>query len=228
MGVLGIKSLGGLRKTDLFGGVGLEDLEDYQHCFTEYRFNRKEIVFSPGKFHKSILLILEGKVRVYLSYPQGKEFTLTILTAGDVYSGHTRAFGQALEPVKIAAIPMEVFKEMLVKVPNLVLGLAGVLGDALKGSMDVIESLVFEEAGVRLISLLLEWARNSGTKTDQGIVIRLTFTREEIASMIGSSRQTLANLFKDLTLKGLIKVQQKNLIIKDIDGLKKYRQPADN
>lgn len=228
MGVLGIKSLGGLRKTDLFGGVKLEDLEDYQHCFTEYRFNRKEIVFSPGKFHKSILLILEGKVRVYLSYPQGKEFTLTILTAGDVYSGHTRTFGQALEPVKIAAIPMEVFKEMLVKVPNLVLGLAGVLGDALKGSMDVIESLVFEEAGVRLISLLLEWARNSGTKTDQGIVIRLTFTREEIASMIGSSRQTLANLFKDLTLKGLIKVQQKNLIIKDIDGLKKYRQPADN
>ncbi|AEG59135.1 Crp/Fnr family transcriptional regulator [Desulforamulus ruminis] len=198
----------------------MEKLKEYQDFFTEYSFTRKEMVFFPGKFPSSILLILKGKVRVYLSYPHGKEFTLTILSPGDVYSGHTRTFGQALEPVSMASIPMEVFKEMLQKMPNLVFGLVGVLGDALRGSMDVIESLVFEEADVRLISLLLEWARHNGKPVPRGVEIKLDFTREEIASMIGSSRQTLNNLFRNLMNEQLIEVQNKSILIKDLDRMR--------
>lgn len=203
----------------MFEGVQLIKLRQYQEFFQEYRFERKEIVFSPGKYPQSIFLVLEGKVRVFLSYSQGKEFTLTVLQPGDVYSGHTRAFGQALSTVKLALIPTTVFKDMLVTVPGLVFGLVTVLGDALKGSIDVIESLVFEEAGVRLTSLIKEWALNSGTSTDEGILITLDFTREEISSMIGSSRQTLATLLKELSKSGVIDVKQKTLIVKDLEGL---------
>jgi len=207
----------------LFGSIQLEDLQEYQHYFTEYSFARKEVVFYPDKYNQFILLVLEGRIRVYLSYPMGKEFTLTILNPGDVYSGHTRTFGQAMEPVKVLAIPMNVFKDMLKKIPNLVFGLAAVLGDALKGSMDVIERLVFEEARVRLTSLLIDWAREHGVSTREGIVIKLDLTREEIASIIGSTRQTLANLFKDLTSQGFLEIQHKNILIKDIQGLKNYQ-----
>lgn len=197
----------------------MDKISQYQEFFQEYRFDRKEIVFSPGKYPKSIFLILEGKVRVFLSYYQGKEFTLTVLKPGDVYSGHTRAFGQALTAVKLVMIPLTVFKDMLVSVPGLVFGLVTVLGDALKGSIDVIESLVFEEAGVRLAYLIREWAQQSGISTDEGILIDLNLTREEISSMIGSSRQTLATLLKQLLNAGLVEIRQKNLIVYDLEGV---------
>lgn len=207
---------------DLFEGVQLKYIRQYQEFFQEYSFERKEIIFSPGKYPKSIFLVLKGKVRVFLSYHQGKEFTLSVLQPGDVYSGHTRAFGQALSAVKLAMIPINVFKDMLISVPGLVFGLVTVLGDALKGSIDVIESLVFEEAGVRLTSLIREWAQQSGTSTDEGILITLDFTREEISSMIGSSRQTLATLLKELSNAGLIEINQKNLIVKDLEGITNF------
>ncbi|SFR16458.1 Crp/Fnr family transcriptional regulator [Desulfoscipio geothermicus] len=207
---------------DLFEGVQLNNIRQYQEFFQEYSFERKEIIFSPGKYPKSIFLVLKGKVRIFLSYPQGKEFTLSVLQPGDVYSGHTRAFGQALSAVKLAMIPINVFKDMLISVPGLVFGLVTVLGDALKGSIDVIESLVFEEAGVRLTSLIREWAQQSGTSTDEGILITLDFTREEISSMIGSSRQTLATLLKELSSAGLIEIKKKTLIVKDLEGVTNF------
>ncbi|MTI79275.1 MAG: Crp/Fnr family transcriptional regulator [Firmicutes bacterium] len=207
---------------DLFDGVQLQKLQEYQDHFIISNFQRKETIFYPGKYPQSIFLVLEGKVRVFLSYSEGKEFTLTVLESGDVYSGHTRAYGQALSDVKLAIIPVDVFKEMLVNVPGLVFGLVTVLGDALKGSINVIESLVFEEAGMRLTSLLAEWAQQSEQVSDQGIIVRLEFTREQIASMIGSSRQTLATLLKELSNANYIEVRQKVLVIKDLYNLKNF------
>ncbi|WP_238456732.1 Crp/Fnr family transcriptional regulator [Desulforamulus aeronauticus] len=217
-----IKELAHLKSVDLFSGVQLEALNKYQDYFQEFVFDRKETILSPGKFDRSILLVVEGKIRIYLAYPQGKEFTLTILHPGDVYSGHTRAFGQALDKVRLITIPIEIFKEILSSMPNLVFNLVAVLGDALKGSMDVIEGLVFEEAGMRFTSLLAEWSRNSGVRTDDGIVIDLNLTREEIASMIGTSRQTLATIIKELTSKKLIQLASKKIIIKDISIVSNY------
>ncbi|MBO8138421.1 MAG: Crp/Fnr family transcriptional regulator [Desulfotomaculum sp.] len=210
------------KNINLFESVSPEQIKQYQPYFQERSFKRKDIIFYPGKYPQFIFFILQGKLRVFLSYAEGKEFTLTVLEAGDVYSGHTRAYGQALSDIKLALIPVEIFKEMLVDIPGLVFDLVAVLGDALKGSINAIESLVFEEAGMRLTSLLMEWARQSGQVTDEGIFLKLDFTREEIATMIGSSRQTLATLFKELSKAGLIKLKQKDLIIKDLQGLNKF------
>ncbi|WP_304544567.1 Crp/Fnr family transcriptional regulator [Desulforamulus aquiferis] len=198
-----------------------KEIKKYRKYFQELIFNKKDIVFYPGKYPNSIFLILDGKVRVFLNYNLGKEFTLTVLESGDVYSGHTRAFGQAITDVKIALIPIEVFRAMLTDLPGLVFGLVNVLGDALKGSIDVIEGLVFDEAGMRLIALLQEWSRD-GETTDEGILIRLELTREEMSSMIGSTRQTLANIFKELSRAGLVELKQKKLLIKDFEGLKAF------
>ncbi|MDO7788538.1 Crp/Fnr family transcriptional regulator [Desulforamulus aquiferis] len=205
----------------MFGVVQPKEIKKYRKYFQELIFNKKDIVFYPGKYPNSIFLILDGKVRVFLNYNLGKEFTLTVLESGDVYSGHTRAFGQAITDVKIALIPIEVFRAMLTDLPGLVFGLVNVLGDALKGSIDVIEGLVFDEAGMRLIALLQEWSRD-GETTDEGILIRLELTREEMSSMIGSTRQTLANIFKELSRAGLVELKQKKLLIKDFEGLKAF------
>lgn len=217
-----IKELGHLRSVDLFSGVKLEKLNKYQSYFQEYVFDRKETILFPGKFDRSILLVVEGTVRIYLSYPHGKEFTLTILQPGDVYSGHTRAFGQALDKVRLITIPTELFKEILSNVPELVFNLVAVLGDALKGSMDVIEGLVFEEAGMRFTSLLADWSRSFGVATEDGIVIDLNLTREEVATMIGTSRQTLATIIKELSSKNLIQLAPKKIIIKNLNSLSNY------
>jgi len=178
---------------------------------------RKNIAENPNY----IGLLLSGRVRVYLSYPNGKEFTLTVLEPGDVYSGHTRAFCSALEDSEVALIPLKTFKAMLTEIPTFSLNVIAVLGDALKNSINVIENLAFRDVNERLLSYLLDIAEEKGMPTDQGLQIKFGLTHEEIATMIGCTRQTVSLFFNNLQKEGLLTVHKGKITIHDLAALEK-------
>ena len=146
----------------LLDGLSGEKLKEFIKGFKEIHLKKKEMAFAPGRYPKDIFLIIRGRIKVFLTYPDGNEFILTLLEPGDIFSGHTRAFGQALEDSVMLLIPIDTFRELLIRYPELMYGLIRVLGDALKHSLDVIERMVFMEAKIRLANLLYHWALNRG------------------------------------------------------------------
>jgi len=216
-----LRSFGLIRNNKLLGGLSQEQLREFAASFKEVRFKKKEMAFSPGRYSREIFLITEGRIKVFLTYPDGKEFILTLLEPGDIYSGHTRAFGQALEDSVMLLVPLHTFQKMLVKYPELTSSLVRVLGDALKHSLDVIERLVFMESRDRLAKLLYQWACSRGVPRDGGVLVNTGLTRDELASLIGATRQTLATLIKDFEGRQVIKVYKRSIFVRDLEALKR-------
>ena len=216
-----MRNITNIKSVPLFRELPSTVLEAYLSQCSHRTYKKKTVAFNIAENPGYICLLLNGRVRVYLSYPNGKEFTLTVLEPGDIYSGHTRALCSALEDSEVALIPFQTFKTILAETPAFSLSVIKVLGDALKNSINVIENLAFRDVNERLLSYLLSIAEVKGVSTDNGLQIKFGLTHEEIATMIGSTRQTVSLFFNNLQKEGLLTVQKGKITIHDLAALKK-------
>ncbi|HHW15605.1 MAG TPA: Crp/Fnr family transcriptional regulator [Firmicutes bacterium] len=187
--------------------------------FREQRFSKKAILYPPDTGENLVFMVKSGRVRVYLAYDD-KEFTLSILEAGDVYSTHTRAFIQAMEDTNILVTDIHDFKNIINEFPAFGLNVIKVLGDLLKNSFTIIGGLVFKDTCLRLAEFLVQAAKDRGITGQQGIKLELGLTTEEIAMMLGATRQTVSVLLNDLRKSGILeRVNQRTLLIRDLRKL---------
>lgn len=197
---------------------------EYSHLlqtFREKKFKKKEIIFSPNHDENLVLLVKKGRIRVYLACDE-KEFTLSILEAGDIFSTHTRAYTQALEDCELLIAPLDHFGRIMTQHPTFTLTVIKVLGDLLKNSITIINGLVFKEAHQRLAEFLVHAAEDKGRETENGIILELGLNSEQIAMLVGTTRQTVSILLNDFYKSGfLIKLDRRTIIIKDLKQLKK-------
>ena len=219
MQVLILKIFGKLQGTHLFSQLPESVVTQYfSHCHTR-RFRKKEELFGPEEHSDYIYLVIQGRIRVYLRYPNGKEFTLTILEPGAAYSGHTRAFGQALADGEIIFLPVQSFRKLLMEVPLFAMSVISVLGDSLKNSINTIESLVFKEVNKRLYQFVYSLALAGGGQETVPFQINLGLTHQQIATIVGSTRQTVNAFFNNLQKEGLITLAKDRLIIQNFNEI---------
>lgn len=184
-----------------------------QDCIRK-KGKKKEILFGEKEAPDYIYLVIQGKVRVFLNYPNGKEFTITYLERGGVYSGHARGYGMAMtSETEIALIQVKVFKRIMEDNPAFMLSVMAVLGEALKNTVNIIENLAFREVEDRLRHFLLQSMERNGKKTQEGILLEIEFTQEEIATTIGCTRQTVSTQLKQLVTEGVIRIRNRRIMI---------------
>lgn len=188
----------------------------FNQCVTR-RYGKKEEVFVQDERVEYIYLVISGQIRVYLSYPNGKEFTLVLLGDGDVYSGHTRASAQALTESEVCLIPVEVFRKLLAEVPAFAANVIAVLGDALKNSMNIIESLVFKEANKRLYEFLYCRIQQAALPDGESARIKLGLNHQQIGTMVGSTRQTVNAFLNNLQKEGVISVNKDTITVNNLN-----------
>lgn len=192
-----------------------------QGIFHERNFGKKQIISMPGHEEDLVILVKSGRVKVFLSY-EDKEFTLSILEKGDVFTTHTRAFTQALDDnTAILMTSTRQFGQALVTLPQLSLIMVKVLGDLLKNSITIINGLVFKEAHSRLAQFLVQAAEDKAQFVEGQLKLNLGLNVEEIAHIIGASRQTVSLMLNDFYKAGILeKESRQTLIIKNMESLK--------
>ncbi|SIO34724.1 Crp/Fnr family transcriptional regulator [Halodesulfovibrio marinisediminis] len=146
-----------------------------------------------------VFIVKEGRLRVFLS-AEGKEFTLSILEPGDIYTCHTGTFVQALTPGLLLTTSIPVFHAYMRDIPQVSKVMVRILGNMLKSSFGIIDGLVFGDASTRLTDFLLSIAKDEGGKQ----VARLGMTGEQLAQHIGSTRQTASTLLNDMVRSGIL------------------------
>jgi CRP-like cAMP-binding protein len=166
-------------------------------------YSKGAYLSQPGHEENLIFIMASGRVRVYLGYEE-KEFNLGILTKGDIYSTHTRTFVQALEDIEILVTDVATFRRKMVKDPEVTAAMVRVLGNILKTSFSIIDGLVFKDANSRLVALLAGEARKHGVESEAGINVSIDLSVEQLARLVGSSRQTVSTLLGDLVRAGLL------------------------
>ncbi|BCR03153.1 transcriptional regulator [Desulfuromonas versatilis] len=184
--------------------------------FKEQRYAKKTIVCTPYDEGNRLFIVKSGRLRVFLSY-EDREFTLALLEPGDIFSTHTRAFAEALEESVVLLGNTLQFQQKIVESPEITLVMVKVLGELLKNSITIIEGLAFKDARQRLLDFLVSATEDRGQLHPEGVSVELGLTTEEIALLVGTTRQTISTLLNDLIKSEVLeKLDRRTLLIRDI------------
>ncbi len=215
-----------LRKIPLLDGVSSEQLERLASAVTVRELPRRQVVYLPGDPGQTVYFIYGGRVKCSKVTRDGKELTMAYRSAGQLFGelalidGAPRdEMAEAVTSAIIFDIPCELFRETLASDGVLALRFAMLMAERRKAIEIKLERLVFKDVQAKLAALLLELAEEYGAPGDDGIHIDLKVTHQEMANLIGSTRETISLTLAQFKKRGLLDFHGRTVVVRDRDGL---------
>ena len=212
-----------LRSELAFCDLHRDALASFEAARSNSVYPKGSILFVEGQVPRGVYLICTGRAKLSTCSSDGKTLITRIAEAGEVLGASATISGrphevtaETLSPCQIAFIKDKQFLQLLEQNPEICLRLAQHLSNNYYTAHEQVRSLgLSHSAGERLARLLLSWAAQSGVEIEKGIRIKLTLTHEEIAQLIGTSRETVTRLFSSLKGKQIVEVRGSTLVIRD-------------
>lgn len=185
-------------------------------------------VFSQGEHHEGIFIIRRGQIRVYYTAPSGREITLAYWTPGhfiggpEISGGGVHMWsGVAIDESEITALSGAALQRLLARVPNFALALIDGLIAKGKCYSSMAQMLGTRSVIERLAQYLLNMSELYGVADGDSIVIRRKVTHDQIAAMVGSTRQWVTMMLKRFQAKRIIAIDGSTIRITRLDLLEK-------
>jgi len=213
-----------ISKIPFFGGLNWKEIQKIDPYFQEYKFRRNKYLFWEGDSASKLYVIKSGRVRLLKTAASGREMVLEVMVPGQICGGTTlfgdthRSSAQAVEATVAYGMSTESYDEILKKFPKVARGIIDYLGGKLMDAHDVIISLVSSKVESRIASVIVRLCENHGTETDDGILINIRLTRQDIADIVGSTVETTIRTISKFQKQGLIATVSGRLLVKDLDA----------
>lgn len=196
-----------------------------KHFFHYYKKN--EYIYFEDEPSKYIYLIASGRVKVGSYKEDGKEVVKAILSTGEIFGELALAgeekrqdFAQALDDnTSICSMSIIDMQKLMANNQPLNLKIIKLIGMRIKKLERRIDSLVFKDARSRIVEFLRDMALEKGKKVGYEIMFKNYLTHKDIASLTGTSRQTVTTVLNDLKDKNLINFDRRRFLIRDLDKL---------
>jgi len=208
-----------------FSGINLldelakEELADLRAVFHEKTYPKGTTIYAPDEKENLVFVISSGRVRIYLGY-EDKEFSLAILNPGDLYATHADCFIEAFDDCTLLVADVHSVKTVMDRVPMFTRTMVRVLGNILHNSFSIIGGLAFKDIHERLIDYILSEARTMPRSENGGVHISLGLTMEQLAQLMGASRQTISTLLNEIVRQGLMEKEGRGkYYIPDVSAL---------
>ncbi len=218
-----------LRKVFLFGPLSDQELNLIEGLILHRDYPKGSYIITEGEPGEALFIILSGRVKIFKNSPDGREQILNILRGGSVFaevvlfdSGGYPASAQALEDTALGMLRTRDMEVMLEKHPILAIKLLRIMSARLRRAQGLIGDLALQDAYGRLAALLLRAAWQQGRKTEEGIEIDLPLTRQELASMVGTTRETVARILSRFQREGVLRVQKHKITIHSREKLREW------
>jgi CRP/FNR family transcriptional regulator, cyclic AMP receptor protein len=217
-----------LARVPLFRALPEADLLAIARSARIRRFRRGEVIFHQGDPGDAVFVVASGRVKISLPSDAGDEAILATLRPGDFFGelalldGAPRsASATALDPTETLVVPRERFREAIDTVPGFRDALFELLAKELRRITDHVEELHFLDMTGRLAARLTRLADEQGVAGEDGSV-RLDgpFTQADLASMVGSTRQSVNKLLGMFASDGLIRLERDAIVVLDMEGLR--------
>lgn len=203
-----------LEEFSFFEGLPRSFLNQWSNCFLLSNFSKRQLLTFPADVIDPIYFIRRGRVKISYYSDEGKEFIVTILNPGDAYSEHSLATATAIEDCEVYFVSRQDFSTMLIGSPELSLRLIKLLGTILRVTNDVIIDLAFREASARIASILLR-EREQLSAGRLNTQYTFNFTHDELASLSGTSRQTVNQILRRWEDQGMVELYRGGLTVKN-------------
>ena len=207
-------ALANLRGIPLFSRVAQPDLEQIASHLIERRYPRNTTIVEEGLPGDYMYILREGRVKVTKLSEDGREKILDFLETGSFVGdmallerGPRSASVKTLTPVKVLALSRTDFIGLLRKSPDLALAVIQELSRRIRSVNEQASSLSFQRVKERTMGLLERLAKDPSSEGDR--LVTPVLTHQQIADMVGTSRETVTRVVKDLKESGWLRQEGK-------------------
>lgn len=216
-----------LNRFSIFSTLSSSDLKEITPYVASVSFKKREVIFSEGDPSEWFYLVVDGKVKITKLSQDGKEIILEIIPPLDFFGGLAvlRGFPYpanaiAMEDTKLLRISRSNILRILDRFPNLMYCMALQLGERMKGSHETLKNIALERVESRIASLLLKLSDKAGSKAEDGIVIDIKLTKQDIAEMVGTTVETSIRTMSKLKKMNVVAEREGRIVISNLEKLR--------
>ena len=209
-----------LSQVSIFKGLTQEALAVLSSCLKPLHFARDVRIVGRDDQGDALYIIENGRVKVTLENSSGREVILSIFRAGDFFGEMSLLDGQprsasviAIEESDVLMLSREDFAKHLAECPETALNVLAEMSRRLRRADEVISNLALLDVYGRVAHTLLDLGRREGRNTDEGVLIRERPTQQDLAAMMGTSRETVSRILSELQRRGLVSMQGKSILL---------------
>jgi CRP/FNR family transcriptional regulator, cyclic AMP receptor protein len=213
--------------TDLFEVLCPKKTPNMEEMHVPGVYGKDEFIYFKDDSSEKIYMVSSGRVKIGSYAPDGKEIVKAILTRGEVFGELALAgevvrqdFAQSMDnDTHVCDMTIEDLQNLMVENKELNLKIMRIIGFRLRKVERKIESLVFKDARTRIVEFLREMAEEKGQKVGFEMMIKNHLTHKDIASLTGTSRQTVTTVMNELRECNLINFDRRRILIRDMEKL---------
>ena len=211
-----------LKQAPLFRGLDDEAFEALSSSMGEISLARGDILFNEGDTGDQLYVVVRGKLKLGRHGATGRENLLAVLGPGQMFGelsvfdpGPRSATATAVTTCTLRVLDHTDLVPWLTGRPAVSMGLLGQLAGRLRRANDVVSDLVFSDVPGRVAKALLNLADRFGQQSADGLIVRHELTQEELAQLVGASRETVNKALADFATRGWIRLEPRSVIILD-------------
>ncbi len=215
-----------LRQAPLFSALDDEAASALRASMGEARLRRGEVLFHEGDPGDKLYMVTDGKVKLGRTSSDGRENLLAILGPGQMFGelslfdpGPRSATVTAVTDSTFASLSHEDLLRWLEGRPVVARGLLSQFASRLRKANDVNADLVLSDVPGRVAKALLDLAKRFGVQADDGVHVTHDLTQEELAQLVGASRETVNKALAEFQQRGWIRHEARAVVILDVDRL---------
>jgi len=210
-----------LTRQEIFFKTATKDLEWLAQISHFEATPKGSILYLPGDLAEDIFILKQGRIRISRISSEGKQITLALLEAPTLFGELAlindgtphESMAETLEETYLCKISRQNFESFLARHPEVNLRVMKLVGQRLRQIENKLEDLVFMSVEQRLQKLLLKLALEYGRKTQEGTLINLRITHEELGHLINATRPTITELLRKFENQSLIKVIKRKILV---------------
>ncbi len=193
------------------------------------RFARGTPIYLPSEASDAVFLLAKGRVKICYLTPDGRQSILGFVEPGEVFGesalvdpeSEREEYAEAVEASEIVWLPGDIIRRIAEQNPALSLGITRLIGLRRKRVERRLRQLLFLPIKKRLCHLILELAEEYGKVTPDGIALGIRLSHQDLAAVIGATRETVTVLLGELQSEGLIAVGRRKITVLEMDRLAK-------
>ncbi len=215
-----------LQRAGLFQGVDEEASEALARSFEFLDLARGAVIFKEGEQGDSLYIVLAGKVKIGRKSADGRENLLAVMGPSDQFGelslfdpGPRTSTASALTDVRVARLPKSALRPWLTDRPDLAERLLRVIARRLRRTNNIVADLIFTDVPGRVAKALLSLSKQFGQQEGDHLRVTHDLTQEELAQLVGASRETVNKALADFAQRSWLRLEGKSVIILDAERL---------
>lgn len=215
-----------LRKAGLFQGVAPEDVEALGNQFEVIEAPRGTTLFQEGEPGDSLYIVLEGKVKLGRRSSDGRENLVAVMGPADQFGelslfdpGPRTATAVVVTDARLARLPKQALQTWVQERPQIAIQLLHVIARRLRRTNTMLADLIFVDVPGRVAKQLLLLAQKFGSVDGGQLRVTHDLTQEELAQLVGASRETVNKALADFASRGWLRLEGKSVVILDRERL---------